>query len=106
VADGGEHGGDMAVGQRAGDGKGGWEIRETDVVAMQNLAEGFDFIDGPMGEIGDGAVVDLAVFAEALAEEDGGRGVAIGDGSDVHVDILRQTHRKYKGIFLIYMTTS
>ena len=43
-----------------------------------------------MGEIGDGAVVDLAVLAEAFAEEDSGRGVAVGDYGDVHVDRIRE----------------
>ena len=42
------------------------------------------------GEIGNGAVVDLAVFAEALAQEDSGRGVAVGHDGDVHVDIVWQ----------------
>jgi hypothetical protein len=41
-----------------------------------------------MGEIGEGAVADLAVAAEGLAEEDGGRGVAVGDGGDVHAYII------------------
>ena len=35
-------------------------------------------------------VVDLAVFAEALTQEDSGRGVAVGHDGDIHVDIIRQ----------------
>ena len=54
--------------------------------ALQDGAQGIDFGWGPVGEIGDGAVVDLAVLAEALAEEDSGRGVAVGNDGDVHVD--------------------
>ena len=42
----------------------------------------------PMGEIGKGAGMDLAILAEAFAEEDGGRGGAIGDGGDVHAHII------------------
>jgi len=56
-------------------------------------------------QIGDGAVVDLAVFAETLAEEDSGRGVAVGDDGDVHVDRVRELLNKYKQNLLIYMTT-
>jgi hypothetical protein len=41
-----------------------------------------------MGEVGEGAVADLAAETEGLAEEDGGRGVAVGHGGDVHVYIV------------------
>ena len=41
-------------------------------VALQDGAERIDFSWGPVGEIGDGAVADLAVLTEALAQEDGG----------------------------------
>src|SRR5262249_46837621 len=41
-----------------------------------------------MGEISQGPVADLAVDAEGFAEEDGGRGVAVGDGGHVHAYIL------------------
>ena len=58
-----------------------------------------------MGEIGDGAVVDLAVFAGALAEEDSGRGVAVGDDGDVHVDRVRELFDEYKWNVSYYMTT-
>jgi hypothetical protein len=58
-----------------------------------------------VGEIGDSAVADLAVFAEALAQEDGGQGVAVGHDGDVHVDRIRQSSAKYKHILLFYMTT-
>src|SRR5579883_3489067 len=38
----------------------------------------------PVGEIGQGAILDLAVLAEGFAQEEGGWGVAVGDGGDVH----------------------
>ena len=57
--------------------------------AFQDGAQRVDFGLGPVGEIGDGAVVDFAVFAKALAEENSGRGVAVGDDGDVHVDRIR-----------------
>ena len=41
---------------------------------------------GPMGKVGDGAVADLAVLAKALAEQDGGRGVPLGDDRNLHAD--------------------
>ena len=73
--------------------------------ALQNGAQRIDLGGGPVGEIGNGAVVDLAVFAEALAQEDSGRGVAVGHDGDVHVDIIRQLYLQYKGNLSYYMTT-
>jgi hypothetical protein len=46
-----------------------------------------------MREVGEGAVADLAVETKGLAEEDSGRGVAVGDVGDVHAYILSQIHR-------------
>jgi hypothetical protein len=83
---GAEDGGDMAVRARTDNVEGLRQRGTEGSGALQDGAQGIDFGWGPVGEIGDGAVVDLAVFAEAFAEEDGGRGVAIGDGGDVHVD--------------------
>jgi hypothetical protein len=37
-----------------------------------------------VGEVGQGAVLNLAVVAKGFPEEDGGRGVAVGDGRDIH----------------------
>ena len=58
-----------------------------------------------MREIGEGAVEDFAVLAEGFAEEDGGRGVAVGDGGDVHAYIIRQKINKNKPNIAYYMTT-
>src|ERR1700722_9926987 len=57
--------------------------RDEGFVAQQ-AAEGLDFFLGPIGEVGQGALAGFVAFAPALAEEDGGRGVAVGDGFDVH----------------------
>jgi hypothetical protein len=46
--------------------------------ALQDGAEGLELSGGPMGEVGEGAVADLAAETAGLAEEDGGRGVAVG----------------------------
>jgi len=51
---------------------------------MQQAAEGVDFFLRPIGEVGQGALAGFVAFAPALAEEDGGRGIAVGDGLDVH----------------------
>jgi hypothetical protein len=52
--------------------------------AFEYPAEGLDLRGGPSGEIGEGAFDDFAAAAEAVAEEDGGRRVAVGDGLYVH----------------------
>src|ERR1035437_8278193 len=51
-------------------------------------AEGINLLFGPVGEVGQGALEGLRAFAPTLAEEDGGRGAAIGDGLDVHGSII------------------
>jgi hypothetical protein len=81
-----EDSGDVAVRAGTDDVEGLRERSTEGSGALQDGAQGIDFGGGPVGEIGDGAVVDLAVFAEAFAEEDGGWGVAVGDDGDVHVD--------------------
>ena len=55
-------------------------------LAAKGATEGFDARRIPVGEIGEGAIFDFAVFAVGLTKEDGGRRLAIGDGGDVHVD--------------------
>jgi hypothetical protein len=57
--------------------------RDQSFVAQQ-AAQGFDFARGPIGEVGQSALAGSAALAPALAEEDGGGRVAIGDGFDVH----------------------
>ena len=56
--------------------------------AFEDGAKSLDLSGGPMREVDEGAGVDRAVAAEGLAEEDRGRGVAIGNGSDVHAYII------------------
>jgi hypothetical protein len=66
----------------AGDGFGqGNGIEFTAEEAAQSL----NAPAGPGSEVGNGAVFDLAVFAERLAKEDGRRRGAVGDFRDVHV---------------------
>ena len=60
--------------------------RDQGFVAQQ-AAEGLDFFLGPIGEVGQGALAGFVAFPPALAEEDGGRGVAVGDGFDIPREI-------------------
>jgi hypothetical protein len=99
VAQAAENSGGVTVRKRAGDEEGirqgrsgGWER------AGQGQAEGIDLMRAEMGDIGESASLDFAVFAEGFAEEDGGRGVAIGDGSHIHAYIISQYIRANKSI--------
>jgi hypothetical protein len=58
-----------------------------------------------MREVGQGTRFDLAVFAVGFAEEDGGRGVAIGHGGHVHAYIISPSSHDTIEIFAIYMLT-
>jgi hypothetical protein len=77
---------DVAVRRSAHDleGVGGRNER----LALEHASQGVDLSGGPRGEVGERAFDDLAIDAGGLAEEDGGRGVAIGDGLDIHGIIL------------------
>jgi len=85
LAQGAEDGGDVTVGKRTDDVEVVWGKRADEGVASENLAESFDLGGGPVRQVGEGAVVNLPTLAKGLAEENGGRGVAVGDGSHVHV---------------------
>ena len=78
-----EHRGDMAMGPGAHDVEGAVEAGDGPPAAEQDL-EAVDEVGGPLGEVGQGALFDLARFTVGLAQEDGGRGVAVGDSLDVH----------------------
>ena len=84
---GAENGGDVAMGLGADDLEGVFE--DGDVCgAAQDGAERLELGRRPVGEVAEGAVLDLAVFAVAFAQEDGGRGGAVGDGGDIHAHNL------------------
>jgi hypothetical protein len=72
----GQDGLDVAVGKGF---LGGEQLlrRDRRLVAQQ-AAEGFDFCLRQMGEVGEGALADFRALAPAFAEQDGGRGVAVG----------------------------
>src|SRR5215472_4797123 len=104
-AQGAEDGGDVAVRAGAEDAEGLRQGRADGSRALQDGAQSIDLSRGPLREISNGAVADLAVLAETFAQEDGGWGVAVGDDGDIHVDIIWRSPRKCKEHASIYMTT-
>src|SRR5487761_212842 len=60
-------------------------------IAAQSAAESLDARGVPMGETGEGAIFHFTFIAEGFAEEDGGWGIAVGDGGDVHTYLLSHT---------------
>ena len=50
----------------------------------EKATESFDFLRGPVGEVGQGAFLDFSAFAMAFAEKHRGWGVAVGNTFDVH----------------------
>src|SRR5208337_3279597 len=78
-----ERGGDMAVRQRPGDLEAlGGERHEG--LPRQHPAQAVDLRLRPVGDVGEGARLDLAVLAIALAQQHGGRRIAVWDARDVH----------------------
>jgi hypothetical protein len=78
-----EHGRDMAVGQRAANDD-GLLIGRRDLAALEQCAQSFDQFARPVGEVGDGALLDRSAIPKGLAQQDGGRRIAVGDRLDVH----------------------
>lgn len=61
------------------------EVAGTDErLVAQQPAQGINLVLRPVGEVGQGAFADLLALAPAFAEQDGGRGGAVGNGFDVH----------------------
>src|SRR5260370_17925693 len=58
-------------------------------LAAQGTAQRFDPFHGPMGEVREGAVFDLAVDEKAFAQEDRGWRIAVRDGVDIHANRYR-----------------
>ena len=82
AADGFEDHLDMAMRKGAFDDEEFIRMDERDV--LEDETESFDLVRGPLGEVGDGAFTDAFAFAPAFAQEDGGAGVTVGDGVDIH----------------------
>ena len=86
-ADGAQHRRHMAVRQRADHVEGLVQTGHGGA-ALEQDAEPLDEGGGPPGEVGEGALANLAVLAEGLAQEDGGRGGPVGDRFDIHGYLL------------------
>ena len=88
-----QHGGDMAVRQRALDGEGliAWGQHDP---ALEDAAQTLDVLGWPMGEVEQRAFTHALAIPIALAEQDRGRGAAIGDGFDVHGRRIAQAPRE------------
>jgi len=97
LAQGAEYGGDMAVGAGASDFE-RIRSRGSGRSPLQDLAQRLDTIWRPMGEVGESAVLDLAIDAKRLPEEDGRRGLAVRDGRYIHAYIMDQEVSHYKQI--------
>ena len=78
-----EHGGDGPMRQRALDGEGLLARRQHDA-ALEHAAQTLDVLGRPVGEVEQRALPDGSAVPIALAQQDGGRRAAVGDGLDVH----------------------
>ena len=82
LADGGEHGCDVAVWEASEAGEG--VVGTYELLAAEDVAESVDGGIGKLGEVGEGSLLDAAAVAEGLSEEDGGGRGAVGDALDIH----------------------
>src|SRR5207244_4585323 len=71
----------------------------------EDMAKSFDLRRGPMGEIRQGTVTDLAVLTVALAQKDGRRGATVRDGNHVHDCMVGSSILLVKAYVVTYMTT-
>ena len=94
----------MAVRQAAGEGE-GVVLGGDDGAALEHAAQAFDMGGQPAGEVAQGAFADLALLAVALAQQDGGRGVPVRDGFDIHRCMGIDPAARYKSQARDYMAT-
>src|ERR1700751_5986886 len=94
----------MAVGQRAFDDDCILAGRQCGATLEQG-AQAFDDLRRPVTEVEQGPLLDLAVDAIALAQQDGGRGIAVGNGLDVHGYLYRESMNISTYNLAIYMAT-
>jgi hypothetical protein len=101
-----EDGGDMAVGQRAADGE---DLRggrgRDDGPALEEGLEALEEFGRPVGEVEEGALLDLSALAVGLAQQDGRGRAAVGNDLDVHGYIMGQITTEHNGKCVAYMPT-
>ena len=81
-AHGSQDGFNVAMRARASDDEG--VLGTDELIPPQQTAKGLDLLGGPIGEIGESALADLAFFAPGLAQQNSGGRVTVGDTLDVH----------------------
>jgi hypothetical protein len=64
------------------------------ILTFQEAAQEIDLRGGPGGEIGEGALLDFGAGTDRFAKENGGRGIAIGDGLDIHGSMIRASRQQ------------
>ena len=77
-----QHRGHMTVRQRALDDQGG--LIGAHRLVPEHPPQGLDARRGPVGEVGQGALLDLAALTPALTQQNGGARVAVGNNFHVH----------------------
>src|SRR4051812_26653821 len=96
----------MAVGQRAADGE---DLRggrgRNDGSALEKGLEALEEVGRPVGEVEEGALLDLPALAVGLAQQDGRGRAAVGNDLDVHGYIMVQTTTEHNGKCVAYMPT-
>src|SRR5919109_1989649 len=86
--------------QAAGGGTG-----KTIEFAFEGSTQGIDPCWLPMRQVGQGKVFNFSIFAISLAQENGGWGITIRHGRDIHADYSILISIYYQYINVIYMTT-
>src|SRR5262249_16847517 len=76
--------------------------RQAIELALEGPAESLDALRRPRGQVGEGPCADLVPIAEGFPQGDGRRGVAIGNGGDIHeyLYIRDWVNRKEEIIYL------
>ena len=72
-------------------------LRRDQPLAPEHAAQGLDLLGGPVGEVGEGALVDLLPLASGDTEQNRGWRGAVGDDVDVHGinRVLKKTNVKH-----------
>src|SRR5260370_32198577 len=104
VAQRAEHGGDMAVRQGTADDDALLAGRRGGA-ALEERAQSLDEFARPIRKVDDGAFLDLCAIPIALAQQDGGWRIPVGNGFDIHGESMSQPKRKINHNITNYMAT-